>query len=53
MRKLDAKTKILRIRVSPRLLARLRQIAVSKNKTMSEIARFYIQNGVKEENVLR
>lgn len=53
MRKREAKTKILRIRVSPKLLARLHKTASLKGKKVSEIARLYLREGVRNENVLR
>ena len=46
------KSKVIRVRVSPRLLAQLRKISYRKGRTVSEIVRKYIRDGVKGENVL-
>jgi len=49
----EVKTKVLRVRVSPYILACLRKIACRKGRTVSEIVRKFIMEGIEKENVLR
>ena len=48
----ETKTKVIRVRVSPRILAYLRKIAYRKRRTVSEVVRKFILEGIKGENVL-
>jgi len=49
----ETKTKVIRVRVSPRILAYLQKIAYRKGRTVSEVVRKFIMEGIEKENVLR
>lgn len=46
--KLHAKRVVLTVRLTPEQLARLRKVAAERKRTASEIARFFIEKGLKE-----
>jgi len=48
----SSKTKVIRIRVSPLLLANLRGLAHRKNKSVSQIVRVFIDQGVRREKCM-
>jgi len=49
----ETKTKVVRVRVSPHILAYLQKIAYRKGRTVSEVVRKFIMEGIEKENVLR
>jgi len=51
--KRGVKTKVLRVRISPYILALLYKIAYCKGRTVSEIVRKFIMEGIEKENVLQ
>lgn len=46
--KLHAKRVRLTVRLSPEMLARLRKAAAERRRSVSELARFFIEKGLKE-----
>ncbi|MEM3526125.1 MAG: hypothetical protein QXV37_01815 [Candidatus Jordarchaeaceae archaeon] len=47
----ERKNIIVRVRLEPRIYALLRKKATITNRSISEIIRFYIRKGLKEENL--
>jgi len=44
----ETKTKVVRVRVSPRILAYLQKIAYRKGRTVSEVVRKFIMEGIEK-----
>ena len=50
-RKSNVKSVVLRVRVSPTLHHQLRVLAIKKGRSISEVARKILREGVRKENV--
>jgi len=46
----ERKDVVIRVRLEPRIYALLRRKAALTNRSVSEIVRFYLREGLKEEN---